>query len=306
MSNERRPDDPMVRSANWLRLQLANTAVRLFDCDIHWHDMGDHYDGPRWNDGRTVLHIGTGSNDQYGERARDFAIHLDWYVRWKTSFGWSFALGEGDSGRDAEGHLMLPGVQWYWGLGPLPDAWLRRVLPGRDINWLQQGEPRTARIHESRELSWRWHDGSFWWMHWMSDHEWNSTDPKYRRGAWTPLDWLLGSASYRKDVLSTHAVKIPLPEGAFDATVTLNHCTWKRARWPWARRMNLADVNLDRPPKIPGNLESDFYDGDDAIYGMSCEARTVPEAVGKYIAAVLRDRERYGGSLEWQSSEMPV
>ncbi len=302
--SERPHDDPVVRSVKWLRLQLANTAVRLFDCDIHWHDMGTDYDAARWNNGRSSLWIGSGPRGQHDERARQHRLHTEWYVRWRSSLGWSFELGGGDDNRDAEGHVLLPGVQWYWGFGPLPDSWLRRVLPGRDINWLQQGEPRTARIHESRELSLRWHSGAIWWMVWMNDHQWNSSDPKWRRNAWDPVDWLLGSEQYHKETLSTHAVKITLPEGAFDATINLNHCAWKRPRWPWARRMRLADVNLERPPKVPGNLESDFYAGDDAIYGMSCEARTVPEAVGRYIAAVLRDREHYGGNLNWQSSEV--
>lgn len=166
--------------------------------------------------------------------------------------------------------------------------WLRRLA-----RWLTPAHKGYS-FHEDRELSLRFFDGGMWWLFWMDDGRWLSTDSKWRRGCWRPLDTFLGQHVYHNQVLHTEAVAIPMPEGDYAATVELSESSWKRPRWPRVRRVRRAEVTVATPPQFAGKGENSWDLDDDAIYRLTTTAATVAEAIEKYRAAVFKNRERYG------------
>jgi hypothetical protein len=78
--------------------------------------------------------------------------------------------------------------------------------------------------------------------------------------------------------------------------MTFREVTWKRARWPSVRRVIRCEADMGTPIPIPGNLDSDFYDGDDAIYSSTFTAATVDEALTYLVKSTANTRQRYGGS----------
>jgi hypothetical protein len=211
------------------------------------------------------------------------------------SFGWSLAI---------PGHH--PGVQFgatpqddepfqfHLGLG-LFDLWL-----DADSKSLRRLCNRLTPVHkgysfhDSREISLRFFGGAVWWTVWMDQDESSSTDPKWRRGSWHPLDTFFGRHKYNEQALGRQQAIIHMPEGEYSATVELFMSTWKRPRWPWAKSVQRATIAVENPPQFAGKGENSWDMDDDAIYEMTMPATTIAEAVAAYTATVLRNRERYG------------
>lgn len=142
------------------------------------------------------------------------------------------------------------------------------------------------------------------WSLWMSDSEWRSDDPKWRRGRVSLVEAILGKREMRWEPKDTHAVLIPMPEKNYLATVELrDHVSWYK-RFPfWAQRIEHANIDIPGGIGFPGKGENAWDCGDDAIFAMSCPARTAEDAIGKVVASVLRDRQRYGGTYEFTPLE---
>lgn len=155
-----------------------------------------------------------------------------------------------------------------------------------------------------KELSWSIHDGALWWNLWKNTHEHRAKDPKWRRGTFFPLDFLFGRQKYVNVVLSRHTREIAFPEGTYPVVVALEHCTWRRPRWPLVRQQRTATVNVlpESGIPIPGKGENSWDIDDDAVFSLSCPAQTVEEALAHLQQHVERTRERHGG-LNWQPSK---
>lgn len=140
------------------------------------------------------------------------------------------------------------------------------------------------------------HDGSLWWQFGGDTMSWSRETPRWKHGNFRFDDFLLGKMEYVEGHPEVHKVKIPMPEGAYDATVEMRDDRWERARWRTLRiRRAKVDVPLGIP--FPGKGESGYDCGEDASFGLSCSAETVEEAIGKMVESVLRNRRRYGGNL---------
>lgn len=165
--------------------------------------------------------------------------------------------------------------------------------------WL--GLPVPRRIHE--RFGWRGvvlfslkvHDRALWWQFGGNNMEWSSTTPRWKHGCFHFDDFLLGQQKFSERVLSTHEVLIPMPEGPYQAKLKLEECEWKRPRWPWPIRRRTAQVEI--PVGIPhqGKGENSWDCGEDALFGLSCEAWTVDEAISKTVASALKSRRKYDG-----------
>lgn len=171
----------------------------------------------------------------------------------------------------------------------------------------------------------RFHGRAVWWSIWHPQHSWTKGTPKWRHGSFHWWDWLTGKPVYSSVLTEGPAtVTIPMPEGGYLATVTLDRATWKRPRWPWptVRHGYTIDV-LSRPtpegpmvpdgsgtgaPRtngyipVPGKGENSWDCGGDGVFSQSGSARTVEEAIGQMVAGVLRDRQRHAGRHDYSEA----
>jgi len=158
------------------------------------------------------------------------------------------------------------------------------------------------RKHYYREIRLAIHDRALWWNFWTDLHEWSSRTPKWRQGSWHPIDTFLGRAKYSKEVLAEEPVVIPLPEGPREATASTALATWKRPRWVKHQRY-FVDIEIPRGAPFPGKGENSWDMGEDGIFGMATEGRSVEKAIARVVERVLENRRRYGGSRDWKPTE---
>jgi hypothetical protein len=144
-----------------------------------------------------------------------------------------------------------------------------------------------------REISVRAHDGNLWLRFW-GDPDDSSRDHQLVLHV---DDWVLGRHRWHDEELSKTDVLIPMPEGCYPATVTMQRRTSKRPRW-FSRTFLSADVNIPGGIPCQGKGENSWDCGDDGLFGMYCQANSVEEAIGKVVASSLKDRRRYGQTSE--------
>lgn len=257
---------------------------------VHTHTVCDDDSGRLWRYGRLYATV-------YDKRERErFGLHTSWHLKPRNAAALEMTVGGGDSDREITGHIELFGMAFWLTFDSLPRRLCERILPGHDFGW----NGRTTRITEATRTGIAWHDGTLWWHGWAPDATFRSTDPWWMRWTFDPKDFLLGRHDFKKEILRTEETVIPMDGREYPARVSFEQHTWKRPRWPFTRTRRYAHIELDSPPTFPGKGENSWDIDDDAILAMGCEARTVSEAVGAYITAVLRNRERYGGSHNWQ------
>jgi hypothetical protein len=224
--------------------------------------------------GRCCGTAGAGSACATGTAARCCALNG------RSGLGISLTIGRHED--DFTFAVSVPGVGLYLsGEGVFPASWRRR-LPD---------DPHRTGID--------WHHGGLWWNVWQNDFESRSTDPKWRRGHFDPMDFLFGRDVYAQRPLKTVPVEVPMPEKAYPATVTLFESTWTRRRWPhWplTRRMVRSEIDVPEGVPHPGKGENSWDCGEDATYSLTCAETTVDGAVAALVRSVLRDRRKYGGA----------
>lgn len=159
--------------------------------------------------------------------------------------------------------------------------------------------------YEGRELSIRLFDWAVWWSIWTDPMSWSSRTPKWRNGSWHFLDTFLGKQKYEQRELQTVTAMVPMPERSYPAVITLREDTWKRRLW-FPRRLLRAYIDLKANPiPVPGKAENSWDCGEDATWGLSCQAATVEEAIAATVETAMGTRRRYGGSVEWKPEESP-
>jgi hypothetical protein len=220
--------------------------------------------------------------------------------------------------RQAEGYAVLSGRWWSlraeWDLwsrfcaaeieGTYEGAWkLMLAFPPIAV-WLTFSLP--LRIAPEREISVSIHDWALWWNFWCDPNCWDSRIPRWRQGAWHPIDTLLGRAEYSKVEVGTHAVLIPMPEGCYPATATFERCTWKRPRW-FARVRDFTKVDIGARGGIPheGKGENSWDCGIDGLCGYSTAGHDLDAAIADGVARSLRYRQRRDGS-RWAKYPTPA
>ncbi len=270
----------MTRLLN-LFVLLSNAALsRLF---------GRHASGDR----RAWMHWSSENEDRHGN-AKGWPWHgrmwlhngprgarVEWnFWRWACGVHLDFDPSE----RSVSIGLQFPPVSlWFTVSGVGSDRfWL--AVTGKESRWYE------------RSIALSVHDSSVWWNLWTNPNEWRSSTPRWREGCWHVLDTLLGKTKYSSETLSTHTVKIPMPEGAYPASVVLNLDTWKRPRW-FAKRLHRANIEVPKGIPHAGKGENSWDYGEDATFGLGTTARTVDEAIGEMTACVLRSRRRYDGDV---------
>src|SRR6266567_1371071 len=158
--------------------------------------------------------------------------------------------------------------------------------------WLRKWK---AANHHGKETSFAIHHWTFWWRLWHDEHEWKSTTPKWRHGSFTLPDFFLGKAKYTRVNQGSKDIVIEMPERAYPATLTFSTSTWKRRRWPWAKRVEYAEIEVEGGVPIPGKGENSWDCDDDAIFSSSMACSSEKDAIERFIQSANHTRERYGG-----------
>ena len=111
--------------------------------------------------------------------------------------------------------------------------------------------------------------------------------------------WLFGGLECRCETLDSREVHIPMDNQLFPAKWSLQHRWWKRPRLPWVSKHELAsDLRVNDPPQFAGKGENSWDCGNEGISGMGSKELTPAGAVGDYVKAVLKRREKYGDPHE--------
>jgi hypothetical protein len=196
-----------------------------------------------------------------------------WHAEWKVLrpgrwFAIGIEKGAGD-GNAIMAHLCLPGFTLY---------------VSREFRH-SFGE---------RELSCYWYEGSLWLKLWIDD-EYRSDRPWHRNTvALHVKDRILGRPAYSLARGEPVPILIPMPEGCYEATATPETATWTRRfgiKTTW-EGWDIAIPGGGIPHE--GKGENSWDCGEDGLCGIGCEG-TLEQAIGKVVAASLRNRKRYGG-----------
>lgn len=59
-------------------------------------------------------------------------------------------------------------------------------------SWMKKFESQLPKYEYDREIKLAIHDSTIWWNFWTSDSSWSFSTPKYRKGSFNFLDFLLG------------------------------------------------------------------------------------------------------------------
>lgn len=140
---------------------------------------------------------------------------------------------------------------------------------------------------------------------WSDPMEHRSKDPKWWYRSWFLRDVLFGRPKYDSSVLLTERVVVPMPEGGYPATVTIEKATWARPRW-FTKTVIRAEIKPDIPIAFPGKGENSYDCGEDATHSMTCPATTSLDAVMALTKSVMRDRLRYGSGWSYTPEKLAV
>lgn len=165
------------------------------------------------------------------------------------------------------------------------------------------------------------HDRAVWWSIWHDKWSWKRGTPKWRDGNFHWWDWLTGKPVHATEVTEGPVdVVVPMPEGAYKATVTLERATWTRPRWPWPQVVDRYDLDVVSRPgpqgpyvpeleadgtrlpgyiPVPGKGENSWDCGGDGTFSQSGPGRTVEAAIGDVVEGVLRTRRRRGAPMDY-------
>lgn len=211
----------------------------------------------------------------------EVSVGAEWAFFWPTSTGASFTVEGGLGDYDWSAHVSVWRLFAVWGhLNGVGRKLSKRLRPK---SW-----------PDEREISVSFHNGTLFWCIWCASGHW-SKDEGWRHSSFNFVDFVLGPTSYSERELSTTRTKIPMPEGAYPATVKLVEAIWRRPRWPRAVVRRRAHIEPDIGVPEPGKGTTSYNIDDTSVSSMTTLATSVPEAVAEFVKSVLVHRERYGG-----------
>lgn len=206
--------------------------------------------------------------------------------------------------------LGSTGPKVFLGLSHVANAWFTLKSP-----WLFYEFLNKRLLPRVNVLDLRLHSRAIWWEVWHPKHEWKSGTPRWRNGNFHWFDWLVGKPEYSTTIVEGPVeVGIPMPEGTYKATVTIEDATWRRKRW-WSQTVRRANVDiLSRPTPDgriedapegrgyipePGKGENSWDCGPDGTFSSCFPAKGIPDAIGKMVGSCLAERTRRGAPLDY-------
>lgn len=168
----------------------------------------------------------------------------------------------------------------------------------RAVKWLAGGPTDINEKYGSREIAISFHDGTLYWDLWTDPDGWTNKRPRWRDGHVNFVDLLFGKTDYVSHVVARDVIVVPMPEGKYTGDCTLTEDVWTRPRGV-ARRVRRAHIDMKEPIPFPGKGENSWDCGDDALHGLTTEARTFGDAIGAVVRDVMNSRFRHGGR-DWR------
>jgi hypothetical protein len=253
---------------------------------FHWQNLNDR-PGDTWRSGST------GNPIRHGRAWLSFG-------EWLT-FGWSWSLKDtfchikfgvdGDEG-ELDWSIAIPYLALWFHLGGTAMRWPIKLF---GCDYESNSSKNGGDIYGmERDTGISIHDWGIWVDVWRKRMCWSRDDPWWMHWSVDLKDLFLGRAKYAREVLEKRAVKIPMPEATYDATVEFTRDSWKRSRWPWP--LVITRVNFDVPDgiPIPGKGENSWDCGPDATGGLTAPASSIEEGIGMVISSALNTRKRRG------------
>lgn len=147
---------------------------------------------------------------------------------------------------------------------------------------------------------------AIWFKWWRDDvgQGWSNKDSLWKRKEFNfnPADFFLGHEKHSSRDINKTPVVVSMPEKNYEGSVRLFESTWKRPRWLFSRRIIRTELELKEGIPHPGKGENSWDCGEDCTYGMTAPCNTVYEAIAQMVESVMRNRQRYGGSVNWKPS----
>lgn len=239
--------------------------------------------------------IGIYWSDHPEQETLDASANIEYHVGGKSTY----VLGGGVGVRLDEHPVTVAAYLWPCSLYVSVESTRTKALARRLFGG-HYGAHRTVQF-----VVGGWRRWAISWQLWTDPHEWSTQTPRWRDGTIDLVEALIGRRRAHVTTLSTHAVAIPMPERTYPATVELKeHVSWP-ARLPfWKRTSRFAHIDIPGGIGFPGKGENAYDIDDDAIFALSRSAETVEDAIGATVAAVMRNRMKYGGSYEFTSMEV--
>lgn len=205
-------------------------------------------------------------------------------------------------------YLKLGGI-----LSALP---MEKVLPG---HWVEPSPPefrpqweKDAGIFrerwfmaESVTTGIYWFEGTFNWRLWQNEDIWSSKDAWWHRGYWTPMDTLFGPIEFRRRKQPAEVVTFEMDDITYECMMHRETCMWRRPRARKTLKRDSWEISFEngqRPPKFNGKGENAHDCGDNGIFGVGYDVDSIPEAIERYKADVLKNRKRYGTPSDLQGA----
>lgn len=227
--------------------------------------------------------------------------------RRRIEVGWSFLrdlrwfeLSADISEEDGLGFsLILPWLAHLYASISLPSRWLRW--------WMIHDRHFAVKLGYIGDIAWvliayaDWAESCG-----MTDYYRRQDPPQYTplqlwpgweiKVKWPPLvRWIFGRENVQSRVLDEKPVTFNFDGREYTGHWKLEEYSRTRQRWPWRYGRSLSSwIDVAKPPMFAGKGENSWDCDDDAIFGMGSSERTCAGAVGEYIKAVLKNRERYG------------
>lgn len=258
------------------------TIHHLFDREdwyIISHDRSDdRKPRPKWHHHGVWLH------------GPQVEAHAEWNI-FDRGFGVGFQFGRNGGESDV-------GLNLY--LGRLASVWLRLRSPWTKWARVREGKPMQYYARHSGIRLFP-HTGKLIDIEIDNlDGYWSRDQPWWRSFGVSRTD-ILGRNRVERTEIDSGAVRVPMPEGNYDATYKTEQWVRRHVRYPgkardWFGVQSGISTSVDIPGGIPveGKGENSYDCGMDGTFGITAPGR-VEQVVGTLVGSVQRDRNRYGG-----------
>lgn len=124
---------------------------------------------------------------------------------------------------------------------------------------------------------------------------WRMREPNFNIKGW--FEQLVFGKELHSNVKLSEpiSIRIPMPEGNFDAVIQHGRRTWGWQRFRKPTIKDYTSIELEKPPTFAGKGENGYDMDDDAIYATSFNGLlNADEVAGQYRDMVLKERKKYG------------
>lgn len=149
-----------------------------------------------------------------------------------------------------------------------------------------------------RMLGFSWFREYIWIYCWSERDSSSSSDPWWKNITINLERTFLGKWEFRKELISKVDTVLALPEATYPVHMEFYRCTRYYTRFSYTTKpYTMSEMKMEKGIKVPGKGESEWNCGDDATFGLWCQADSVPKALSKLLETIVEDRMRYGSGI---------